>query len=154
MGFEPTDAFTSPVFKTGSFNHSDISPDGAGGGTRTRTVSLPRDFKSPVSTIPPHRQKEKWSWWTDSNPRPADYKSAALPTELHQPIFKEKMVPVVGLEPTPCCQERILNPSRLPFHHTGISKSLLMVRAVGLEPTHRTVQEPKSCASANSTMPA
>ena len=26
----------------------------------------------------------KWSWWTDLNPRPADYKSAALPTELHQ----------------------------------------------------------------------
>ena len=29
---------------------------------------------------------KNWSWWTDSNPRPADYKSAALPTELHQPI--------------------------------------------------------------------
>ena len=28
--------------------------------------------------------KYRWSWWTDSNPRPADYKSAALPTELHQ----------------------------------------------------------------------
>ena len=28
----------------------------------------------------------RWSWWTDSNPRPADYKSAALPTELHQLI--------------------------------------------------------------------
>ena len=27
-----------------------------------------------------------WSWWTDLNPRPADYKSAALPTELHQRI--------------------------------------------------------------------
>ena len=27
---------------------------------------------------------EVWSWWTDSNPRPADYKSAALPAELHQ----------------------------------------------------------------------
>ena len=27
---------------------------------------------------------KKWSWWTDLNPRPADYKSAALPTELHQ----------------------------------------------------------------------
>ena len=27
-----------------------------------------------------------WSWWTDSNPRPADYKSAALPAELHQLI--------------------------------------------------------------------
>ena len=29
---------------------------------------------------------EKWSWWTDSNPRPADYKSAALPAELHQRV--------------------------------------------------------------------
>ena len=28
-----------------------------------------------------------WSWWTDSNPRPADYKSAALPTELHQRVL-------------------------------------------------------------------
>ena len=27
-----------------------------------------------------------WSWWTDSNPRPADYKSAALPAELHQHV--------------------------------------------------------------------
>ena len=26
MGFEPTDARTSPVFKTGSFDRSDISP--------------------------------------------------------------------------------------------------------------------------------
>ena len=26
VGFEPTDAFTSPVFKTGSLNRSDISP--------------------------------------------------------------------------------------------------------------------------------
>ena len=30
---------------------------------------------------------KKWSWWTDLNPRPADYKSAALPTELHQLIY-------------------------------------------------------------------
>ena len=28
-----------------------------------------------------------WSWWTDLNPRPADYKSAALPTELRQRIY-------------------------------------------------------------------
>ncbi len=27
MGFEPTDACASPVFKTGSFNRSDISPN-------------------------------------------------------------------------------------------------------------------------------
>ena len=26
MGFEPTDAFTSPVFKTGAFDRSAISP--------------------------------------------------------------------------------------------------------------------------------
>ena len=30
------------------------------------------------------RRIKNWSWWTESNPRPADYKSAALPTELHQ----------------------------------------------------------------------
>ena len=28
-----------------------------------------------------------WSWRTESNPRPADYKSAALPAELHQRII-------------------------------------------------------------------
>ena len=38
---------------------------------------------SPLATREiPHIQF--WSWWTDSNPRPADYKSAALPAELHQ----------------------------------------------------------------------
>ena len=34
----------------------------------------------------------KWSWWTDSNRRPADYKSAALPTELHQLILAYKII--------------------------------------------------------------
>ena len=29
---------------------------GAGGGGRTRTVVMPRDFKSLVSAIPPHRR--------------------------------------------------------------------------------------------------
>jgi hypothetical protein len=28
---------------------------------------------------------KRWSWRRDLNPRPADYKSAALPTELRQP---------------------------------------------------------------------
>ena len=40
------------------------------------------------SGIPPY---ENWSWWTDSNPRPADYKSAALPAELCQ---HEKCLPL------------------------------------------------------------
>ena len=29
-----------------------------------------------------------WSWWPDLNRRPADYESAALPTEPHQQIFR------------------------------------------------------------------
>ena len=41
---------------------------------------------SPLATreFPHMKFCADWSWWTDSNPRPADYKSAALPTELHQ----------------------------------------------------------------------
>ena len=35
---------------------------------------------------------KKWSWWTDSNPRPADYKSAALPAELYQHLSNEQVV--------------------------------------------------------------
>ena len=30
------------------------------------------------------------------------------------------VVPVVGLEPTRCCHQRILSPHRLPFRHTGM----------------------------------
>ena len=29
----------------------------------------------------------RWSWRTDSNPRPETYKIPALPTELHQRIW-------------------------------------------------------------------
>ena len=32
----------------------------------------------------PFSPTKKWSWQLDSNQRPADYKSAALPTELRQ----------------------------------------------------------------------
>ena len=35
------------------------------------------------------------------------------------------LVPVVGLEPTRCRHQRILSPSRLPFHHTGENSCLL-----------------------------
>ncbi len=34
----------------------ELDPVGAGDRTRTGTVLLPGDFKSPVSTIPPHRR--------------------------------------------------------------------------------------------------
>ena len=36
----------------------------------------------------------RWSWWTDSNPRPADYKSAALPAELHQHLNRHCRQPL------------------------------------------------------------
>ena len=36
-----------------------------------------------------------WSRWLDSNPQPADYKSAALPIELHR-----RVVPWGGIEPS------------------------------------------------------
>ena len=38
-----------------------------------RSLKKPDDLPGPC-----------WSWREESNPRPADYKSAALPTELHQ----------------------------------------------------------------------
>ena len=50
-----------------------------------------RSMTQQIYSLPPLATREFspiqftwWSWWTDSNPRPADYKSAALPTELHQ----------------------------------------------------------------------
>ncbi len=50
-----------------------------------------RSIKQQIYSLSPlatrelsHVKYTRWSWWTDLNPRPADYKSAALPTELHQ----------------------------------------------------------------------
>ena len=37
-----------------------------------------------------------WSWRRDLNPRPSDYKSDALPTELRQPCQVERET---GIEP-------------------------------------------------------
>ena len=51
----------------------------------------PSKLTQQIYSLPPLATREllqmkTWSWWTDLNPRPADYKSAALPTELHQRI--------------------------------------------------------------------
>ena len=43
------------------------------------TLALPYIYYSYIGT-----GTRIWSWWTDLNPRPTDYKSATLPTELHQ----------------------------------------------------------------------
>ena len=54
-----------------------------------RVDSNHRSETQQIYSLPPLATRELlhmklWSWWTDSNPRPADYKSAALPAELHQ----------------------------------------------------------------------
>ena len=51
--------------------------------SKSSTSDLQSDPFGHSGTCPYKNDKNK-SWWTDSNPRPADYKSAALPTELHQ----------------------------------------------------------------------
>ena len=56
-----------------------------------RVDSDHRSETQQIYSLPPLATRELlhmqlWSWWTDSNPRPADYKSAALPTELHQRV--------------------------------------------------------------------
>ena len=48
------------------------------------------------------------------------------------------MVPVVGLEPTRCRQRRILNPLRLPFHHTGVVPMLHQPLRLGTPDAIRT----------------
>ena len=56
-----------------------------------RVDSNHRSETQQIYSLPPLATRELlhmklWSWWTDSNPRPADYKSAALPAELHQRV--------------------------------------------------------------------
>ena len=56
-----------------------------------RVDSNHRSETQQIYSLPPLATRELlhmklWSWWTDSNPRPADYKSAALPAELHQQL--------------------------------------------------------------------
>src|SRR5262245_47223816 len=54
------------------------------------TASLPRQLSVCGSAMFLELQPTycRWSWRRDLNPRPADYKSAALPTELRQPEQK------------------------------------------------------------------
>ena len=55
---------------------------------RTSVGRGPADLQSAAfnrsANSPRTRDSWRWSWRRDSNPRPADYKSAALPTELCQ----------------------------------------------------------------------
>ena len=67
-----------------------------------------------------------WSRWLDSNPQPADYKSAALPIELHR-----HLVPWGGIEPptgrfSVCCS-------------TDWATKAFMATQNGLEPSTSSV---------------
>ena len=62
--------------------------------------SVPRQIYSllPLATrepthIPMLPRFKEWSWRWDLNPQPADYKSAALPIELRQPILRSTATP-------------------------------------------------------------
>ena len=63
------------------------------------------------------------SWREDLNPRPADYKSAALPTELRQQYFLRKGYS--AWQPEPYQSQFFLNPTRRKLGHHLPSKSLL-----------------------------
>ena len=61
-----------------------------------RVDSNHRSETQQIYSLPPLATRELlhmklWSWWTDSNPRPADYKSAALPAELHQQFQQQDL---------------------------------------------------------------
>ena len=84
-----TPAHSNPIFKI----YLKI-----GGGEWIRTTeSTANGFT--VRPLWPTREllhiKFYWSWWEDLNPQPTDYKSVALPIELHQ-----HMATLIGLEPT------------------------------------------------------
>ena len=86
-GFEPPKAKPTDL-QSVPFGHSGTSPDWVG----IRSPWFYRSGNYPsksyfIRAIGPYYLKRNpfgWSWQRDSNPRPADYKSAALPTELRQ----------------------------------------------------------------------
>ena len=73
-----------------------------GGGGRIRTIEAIRSRftvcplwplgNSPIFNCLSERPRSEWSRQTDSNPRPADYKSAALPTELCRQLKQNTLI--------------------------------------------------------------
>ena len=65
-----------------------------------------------------------WSWWRESNPQPADYKSAALPLS-HTSESLKKLATWNGLEPST---------SSVTGWHSNQLNYRTMVDVIGLEP--------------------
>ena len=95
-GFEPPKVEPADL-QSAPFDHSGTPPKIKPRILRERSTTVNRNKLI--------RHKKIWSWWTESNPRPADYKSAALPTELHQRFSSKSCVLALGLLSS-------LNPSR------------------------------------------
>ena len=76
VGFEPTDAFTSPVFKTGVIDQLYQLTNGANGGNRTRITSLEGWSSNHWTTF---AHGGKWGTWTHDL---AVNSRALLPAEL------------------------------------------------------------------------
>ncbi len=87
-GFEPPKAEPTDL-QSVPFGHSGISP-AFEAITPPKLNHLKQEIplkNKPVKLAP---GTIKWSWQRDLNPRPADYKSAALPTELRQLLISKK----------------------------------------------------------------
>ena len=91
-GFEPPKSATADL-QSAPFGHS---------GTYPRFVLLC------------HR---RWSWRWDLNPQPADYKSAALPIELRQPIVR---LTVIAIRQTVCGFFRITHRAGNNYYYTHL----------------------------------
>ena len=89
-----------------------------------------------------------WSWWPDSNRRPADYESAALPAELHQRAGGQNSGARAGIRTRDLSViSRVLWPTELPSH-------VVQMGRLELPPGVVTRHGPEPCASANSATSA
>ena len=86
------------------------------------TASLPRQLCVVGNACCPGRLPTgRWSWRRESNPRPADYKSAALPTELRQRKQKTNFSTSCATSATACTSFDIqLRLSRSPLSQPTI----------------------------------
>ena len=88
-----------------------------------------------------------WSWWLESNPQPADYKSAALPVELHQQSVIKTNLGASGRNRT--TDTGIFSPLLYRLSYRGIqvifwkclllNKHFQMATRKGLEPSTSSV---------------
>ncbi len=117
----------------GKKNPAPIRAGTFGGGEWIRTTEVV-DNRFTVCPLWPlgNSPMSIWSWWTDLNPRPADYKSAALPTELHQHLtVADRDYTIIAL---PCQAPKLNNsyqpPTRLPCRN-GAQKSAFSAYNIG-----------------------